>query len=139
MEVAPLAAYEQLHVAAAPASVVASIRRLLEEQGVIVYAVVDHGRDMAAAGADGHVAWTIIFGNPAAGARVLDADPLAAVDIPLRLAVIADDRGASIVLRDVATLLRPELATIAQSLTGVLRTLASAAAVAAERDAIDNP
>jgi uncharacterized protein (DUF302 family) len=41
----------------------------------------------------------LIFGNPGAGARVLAHDLAAAVDIPLRLAVIGRDDGSEIVLR----------------------------------------
>jgi uncharacterized protein (DUF302 family) len=38
---------------------------------------------MAASGAGSFAAWTVIFGNPAAGAKLLDLDMAAAVDIPL--------------------------------------------------------
>ena len=47
------------------------------------YAVVDHGRNMAASGAGSFAAWTVVFGNPAAGAKLLHLDMAAAVDIPL--------------------------------------------------------
>ena len=51
----------------------AVLRQLLGARGFTEYAVVDHGRDMAAAGHPGHRAWTLIFGNPAAGASLADA------------------------------------------------------------------
>jgi uncharacterized protein (DUF302 family) len=87
---------------------------------------VDHGRDMAAAGAPGHVAWTLVFGNPAAGAKLLERDLAAAVDIPLRLAVIAAESGGSeIVLRDTRTLLAADLAALADAFNDVLRALAA--------------
>jgi uncharacterized protein (DUF302 family) len=41
-------------------------------------------------GAGSFAAWTVVFGNPAAGAKLLDLDMAAAVDIPLRLAVVAN-------------------------------------------------
>jgi uncharacterized protein (DUF302 family) len=70
-----------------------------------------------------------VFGNPAAGAKLLARDLAAAVDIPLRLAVIAgDDGGSEIVLRDMRSLLGDEHGDIADQLTGVLRALARAAA-----------
>ena len=123
-----MSAYERVAVAAAPSVVVAAIQAELAERGIIEYVTVDHGHDMAAAGAPGITAWTLIFGNPAAGARVLARDLAAAVDLPLRLAVIGDGEGGSeIVLRDVRTLLPADLGELADGLTGVLRAVASAA------------
>jgi uncharacterized protein (DUF302 family) len=118
------AMYERLSVDAAPESVVEALRDVLRERGITEYAVVDHGRDMAAAGQTAYPAWTLIFGNPAAGARLLAHDLAAAVDIPLRLAVIGRDGASEIVLRDMRTLLDTE---IADGFTDVLRGLAAAA------------
>jgi uncharacterized protein (DUF302 family) len=116
--------YERLPTDAAPETVVSALRELLRERGITEYAVVDHGRDMAAAGAPAHPAWTLIFGTPAAGANVLAWDLAAAVDIPLRLAVIGRDGGSEIVLRDMRSLID---ADVADGLTAVLRGLAAAA------------
>jgi uncharacterized protein (DUF302 family) len=117
--------YERLPVAAAPADVVATLRDVLRERGITEYVVVDHGHDMAAAGQTAYPAWTLIFGNPATGARLLADDLAAAVDIPLRLAVIGRDGASEIVLRDMRTLID---ADIADGFTTVLRELAKAAA-----------
>jgi uncharacterized protein (DUF302 family) len=122
-------AYERVPVQASPADVVAALREAVRERGITEYAVVDHGHDMAVAGAGTFVAWTLVFGNPRAGAKVLEHDLAAAVDIPLRLAVIAGpEQGATIVLRDMRSLLDDELAALADELTGVLRVLAARAA-----------
>ena len=89
---------------------------------------------MAAAGVTPHPAWTLVFGNPAAGAALLDRALSAAVDIPLRLAVIG--RGAersAIVIRPMRTLLGDEDADLADRFTAVLRALAEDARAAAER------
>jgi len=128
-----VSAYEHLPVEAPPAAVVDALRTVLRERGITEYALVDHGADMAAAGAEAYPAWTLVFGSPAAGARVLAIDLAAAVDIPLRLAVTARSGGGSeIVLRDMRTLLEGELSAVAEELTVVLRTLAmQAAAIAA--------
>lgn len=104
----------------------AALRAALAARAITEYAVVDHGHDMAAAGAPGIVAWTLVFGNPAAGAKLLDRDLAAAVDIPLRLAVIAAPEGSDIVLRDMRSLLDPNLGELADALTAVLRSLAAA-------------
>src|SRR2546421_11851051 len=100
-----MSSYERVPVDAPPAEVVSALRELLTSRGITEYAVVDHGHDMAEAGAPGFAAWTLVFGNPAAGAKLLARDIAAAVDIPLRLAVIATDGGSEIVLRDMRSLL----------------------------------
>jgi uncharacterized protein (DUF302 family) len=119
-------AYERLAVDAPPDAVVSALGEALRSRAITEYAVVDHGRDMAAAGAPGHVAWTLVFGNPAAGAKLLDRDLAAAVDIPLRVAVVgAGSGGSEIVLRDMRTLLADDLADLADAFTDVLRALAA--------------
>jgi uncharacterized protein (DUF302 family) len=110
-------------VDAPPDVVVAGLRDVLRERGITEYAVVDHGHDMAAAGEKAYPAWTLIFGNPAAGAKVLARDLAAAVDIPLRLAVIGGAGGSEIVIRDMRTLID---ADVADEFTNVLRSLADA-------------
>ena len=120
-----MSAYERVRVNAPPDAVVAGVRAALRARGITEYAVVDHGHDMAAAGVPGVVAWTLVFGSPAAGAKLLERDLAAAVDIPLRLAVIADGSGGSeIVLRDMRSLLAADHADLADAFTEVLRTLA---------------
>src|SRR5215212_11871971 len=116
--------YERLPVGASPEAVVAAVREVLRVRGIIEYAVVDHGHDMAAAGRDAYPAWTVIFGNPAAGAELLAHDLAAAVDIPLRLAVIGRDDGSEIVLRDMRSLID---ADVADGFTAALRAVAEAA------------
>jgi uncharacterized protein (DUF302 family) len=120
-----VSAYERVAVDVPPQDAVAALRQELADRGITEYAVVDHGHDMARAGAPGFTAWTLVFGNPAAGARVLASNPAAAVDIPLRMAVIHDTRGTELVFRDMRTLLGDELGEVADALTGVLRSLAT--------------
>jgi uncharacterized protein (DUF302 family) len=118
--------YERLAVDAPPEAVVEALREALRSRRITEYAVVDHGHDMAAAGAPGFSAWTLVFGNPAAGAKLLARDVTAAVDIPLRLAVVAADGGGSeIVLRDTRSLLSDDLADLADAFNQVLRALAA--------------
>jgi len=127
-------AYEYTEVTAPAEAVVEALRAQLRSRSITEYVVVDHGRDMAAAGVTPHPAWTLVFGNPAAGEAVLARELAAAVDIPLRLAVIeadGDPARSVIVLRPVESLLSAELGEVAARLTGVLRVLAAAA-----RDAV---
>jgi len=117
--------YERIAVDLSPEQAVVSLRAELTKRGITEYAVVDHGRDMAQAGAPGFSAWTLVFGNPAAGARVLAADLAAAVDIPLRIAVIKSESGTELVYRDMRTLLGAGLEDVADALTGALRDIAA--------------
>jgi uncharacterized protein (DUF302 family) len=116
--------YERVAVDALPEAVVAELRAVLRERGITEYTVVDHGHDMADAGQSAYPAWTLIFGNPAAGATLLAHDLAAAVDIPLRLAVIGRDGASEIVLRNMRTLID---ADVADGFNAVLRDLAEAA------------
>jgi uncharacterized protein (DUF302 family) len=121
-----VSAYERVAVDAPPEAVVAALRDSLKSRAITEYAVVDHGRDMAAAGAPAFAAWTLVFGNPAAGAKLLAGNLASAVDIPLRLAVIAaEPRASEIVLRDMRTLLPDDLGALADAFTAVLRDLAA--------------
>jgi uncharacterized protein (DUF302 family) len=120
--------YEQIEVEAGAEDVVAALRAELRTRGITEYAVVDHGHDMAAAGVTSHPAWTLVFGNPAAGEALLAGELAAAVDIPLRLAVIATGPGRSaIVLRPMESLIGERHPELAERLTAVLRSLADAA------------
>jgi len=117
--------YVRIAVDLSPEAAVSALRAELVRRGITEYAVVDHGHDMAQAGAPGFTAWTLVFGNPAAGARVLAADLAAAVDIPLRIAVIKGESATELVYRDMRTLLGAGLEDVADALTGVLRDIAA--------------
>jgi uncharacterized protein (DUF302 family) len=120
-----MSAYERLAVDAPPERVVAALREVVRSSGMTEYAVVDHGHDMAAAGSPGFAAWTLVFGNPAGGAKLLARDLAAAVDIPLRLAVISAEPGRSqIVLREMGSLLSADLGQLGDAFSAVLRSLA---------------
>src|SRR5436190_23559535 len=121
-----MSSYERVPVDAPPAAVVSALREALKARGITEYAVVDHGHDMARAGAPAFAAWTLVFGNPAAGAKLLARDIAAAVDIPLRLAAIAAaDGGSEIVLRDMRSLLDEGLGDFPDAFTSVLRAVAA--------------
>jgi uncharacterized protein (DUF302 family) len=125
--------YELTDVAAPAEKTVEALRTELKQRGITEYAVVDHGHDMAAAGVTAHPAWTLVFGNPAAGEALLAADLTAAVDIPLRLAVIGlGEHHSQIVMRPMETLLGDELGAIAERLTTVLKSIAKGAGEAAQ-------
>jgi uncharacterized protein (DUF302 family) len=76
-----------------PRSVPATVARLtaiLGDKGIKVFAVIDQSAEAAAAGLALRETVLVVFGNPAAGTLVMQAAPLAAVDLPLKVLLWAD-------------------------------------------------
>ena len=69
---------------------VARLTGLLAAKGVQVFATIDQRAAARAAGLDLRETVLVIFGNPAAGTLVMQAAPLSAVDLPLKVLVWAD-------------------------------------------------
>lgn len=81
----------------ATTSVTMTARRLLEvleHAGATVFAVLDQAEAARTAGLELRDTILIMFGNPAAGTPVMDAHPLAALDLPLRI-LLWDDNGTT--------------------------------------------
>jgi uncharacterized protein (DUF302 family) len=77
-----------------PLSVAETVARLTataEGKGLKVFAVIDHSGEAAAAGLELRDTKVVIFGSPRAGTPVMVAAPLAALDLPLKVLVWADD------------------------------------------------
>ncbi len=76
-----------------PRSVPDTVTRLtglLHSKGLKLFAVIDQSAEAAAAGLTLRDTVLVIFGNPAAGTLVMQAAPLSAVDLPLKVVVWAD-------------------------------------------------
>lgn len=69
---------------------VARLTTLLASKGIKVFAVIDQSAEAQSVGLSLRDTTLIIFGNPQAGTPVMDAAPLAALDLPLRVLVWAD-------------------------------------------------
>ena len=67
---------------------------LLEHAGATVFAVIDQAAAARSVGQDLRETILVLFGNPAAGTPVMAAQPLAALDLPLRI-LIWDDNGTT--------------------------------------------
>jgi uncharacterized protein (DUF302 family) len=63
------------------------ISDLATAKGAKVFAVVDHSGEAAAAGLELRETKVVIFGAPQAGTPVMQAAPLAALDLPLKILV----------------------------------------------------
>ena len=65
---------------------------LIAERGMTIFATIDQRAAAQAVGSDLRETVLIIFGDPAAGTPVMAAEPLAALDLPLKL-LVWDDGG----------------------------------------------
>jgi uncharacterized protein (DUF302 family) len=71
---------------------VARFSEVLEAKGVKLFAVVDHSGEAHKAGLELRDTKVVIFGAPKAGTPVMEAVPVAALDLPLKV-LVWDDEG----------------------------------------------
>ena len=76
------------------AETVQRLERLIDEKGLVLFAVIDHSGEATRAGLEMRETKLVLFGNPLAGTPVMIAAPLAALDLPLKLLVWEDGEGA---------------------------------------------
>jgi uncharacterized protein (DUF302 family) len=73
------------------ADTIARLRSLAEGKGMNVFAVIDHDGEASKAGLELRETKVVIFGSPQAGTAVMQAAPLAALDLPLKVLIFSDD------------------------------------------------
>lgn len=69
---------------------VARLSKVIAAKGLKLFAVIDHSGEARAAGLELRETKVVVFGSPAAGTPVMEASPLAALDLPLKVLVWAD-------------------------------------------------
>jgi uncharacterized protein (DUF302 family) len=69
---------------------VESFLRILEAKGLTLFAVIDQRDEALRVGLDLRETTLILFGNPTTGTPVMDASPLAALDLPLKVLIWSD-------------------------------------------------
>ena len=77
-----------------PRSVTDTVSRLtgiLSGKGLKVFGVIDQSAEASQVGMPLRETTLVLFGNPAAGTPVMAASPLAALDLPLKVLIWADD------------------------------------------------
>jgi uncharacterized protein (DUF302 family) len=80
-----------------PLSVAATVARLtgmINAKGMRLFAVIDQRAEARQAELDLRDTVLVVFGSPAAGTPVMEASPLSALDLPLKV-LIWDDAGAT--------------------------------------------
>lgn len=79
-----------------PFSVAGTVERLtaaIAAAGAKLFVVIDHSGEAERAGLSLRDTKVLVFGNPSAGTPVMQASPLTALDLPLKVLVWADDDG----------------------------------------------
>jgi uncharacterized protein (DUF302 family) len=71
---------------------VAQLADMIATKGIRLFAVIDQVAEARQAGLEPRDTTLVIFGNPGAGTPVMEAAPLAALDLPLKI-LIWDDNG----------------------------------------------
>jgi uncharacterized protein (DUF302 family) len=92
----PTAAESGVVRIASPHSVpetVTRLERLLKERGVLIFARIDFSGDAARAGLTMRPEQMLIFGNPKAGTPLMQSEPIAGLDLPLKALVFEDVAG----------------------------------------------
>ena len=89
---------------------------LVAAKGMTVFTVIDHSGEARRHGLELRDTKVVIFGSPAGGTPVMEAAPLAALDLPLKVLVWDDAGRTTLSYLDPAVLaerhhLGPELAT----------------------------
>ena len=87
------------------ADTVARLLALLESKGMTVFAVIDQQAAARQVGLDLRATTLVLFGNPAGGTPVMEAAPLSALDLPLKVLVWdGGDQGCQVSYTDPAVL-----------------------------------
>jgi uncharacterized protein (DUF302 family) len=69
---------------------VTRLTELIEDRGMKVFTVIDQSAEARGVGLHLRPTTLVVFGNPAVGTAVMDATPLAALDLPLKVLIWAD-------------------------------------------------
>ena len=75
------------------AETVDRLEALLRERGILIFARIDFSGDAGRAGLTMRPEQMLIFGNPRAGTPLMQAEPAAGLDLPVKALVFADGAG----------------------------------------------
>jgi uncharacterized protein (DUF302 family) len=75
------------------AETMARLEALLRERGVLIFARIDFSGDAARAGLAMRPEQMLVFGNPKAGTPLMQAEPAAGLDLPIKALVFEDAAG----------------------------------------------
>ena len=91
----------------------------IDQAGLILFSRIDHQAGARQAGLDMPPATILIYGHPKGGTLIMQASPLAALDLPLRVLVrVREDGSTAIAFHPMSAMLR--LAGVPEPLSGRL-------------------
>ena len=67
------------------------VKKSLQEKGFTLFADIDHQANAASVDLKMPASRALIFGNPAAGTKLMQKDIFMSLDLPLRLAIVEKD------------------------------------------------
>ncbi len=73
---------------------VQKLRDGIARRGLTLFALIDHRKAASEAGLSMPPTQVVLFGSPRAGTPLMVATPSLAIDLPLRILVAADEKGA---------------------------------------------
>ncbi len=80
---------------------IAKIEKIIaSKQGLGVFTIIDHRKGALKVDMDLAETKVILFGSPKMGTRLMQKDPLTALDLPIRVLVYSQDDQTRIVYRD---------------------------------------
>ncbi|MGW4945647.1 DUF302 domain-containing protein [Actinoplanes sp. NPDC004185] len=82
------------------ATTVRHLTAALQRRGITLFATIDHGAGARGVGLELADEVVLVFGNPAAGTPLMQADPRAGIDLPLRILVWSGADGTRVAFRD---------------------------------------
>ncbi|MEU8235567.1 DUF302 domain-containing protein [Actinoplanes sp. NPDC048967] len=82
------------------ATTVRHLTATLQRRGITLFATIDHGAGARGVGLELADEVVLVFGDPAAGTPLMQADPRAGLDLPLRILVWSGDDGTQLAFRD---------------------------------------
>ncbi|WP_433729203.1 DUF302 domain-containing protein [Actinoplanes sp. CA-051413] len=82
------------------ATTVRHLTAALQRRGTTLFATIDHAAGARGVGLELSDEVVLVFGNPAAGTPLMQADPRAGLDLPLRILVWSGDDGTQVAFRD---------------------------------------
>jgi uncharacterized protein (DUF302 family) len=100
---------------------VARLTELVAAKGMRLFVVIDQAAEARKAGLQLRETTMVIFGSPAAGTPVMVAEPLAALDLPLKVLVWADGQQTKVSYEAPAAIARRRGLSreLAANLTGI--------------------
>lgn len=108
------------------------IEHALRRLGVMLFAKIDHAAGARAVGLELPDEVVLVFGDPAVGTALMQADPRIGIDLPLRMLVWDQDGRAAVGYHDPRELVidraSDELAAVLGRMNGLLERLAHEAA-----------